>query len=55
MVAAAAAEPTLHPFVSGPVETLPAAGEVWAEDGRQQWLDAAAAIFKLIYKDPKAN
>jgi hypothetical protein len=45
----------LHPFVDGLVKTLPKPGETWSEDGRQQWLDAASAIFKLIYKDAKPN
>lgn len=45
----------LHPFVKGLVETLPPAGDPWHDEGRQQWLDAASAIFKLIYKDGKAN
>jgi hypothetical protein len=26
-------------------------GEVWAEDQRKLWLDTAASIFKMIYKD----
>lgn len=42
---------TMHPFVRGLVETLPVAGEPWPEEGRKEWLDAAAAIFKLIYRD----
>lgn len=45
----------LHPFVRGLVDTLPEAGQVWSEDGRAQWLDAAGAIFKLIYKDSKPS
>lgn len=42
---------SLHPFVNGLVETLPPAGQQWPESARQEWLDAASAIFKLIYKD----
>ena len=48
----------MHPFIEGLVKTLPAAGTVWPDAGQQQWLDAAKAIFKLIYpapEDPKAS
>jgi hypothetical protein len=43
----------MHPFIEGLVKTLPAAGTVWADAGQQQWLDAAKAIFKLIYPAPE--
>lgn len=42
-------EPRLHPFIKGRVETLRSPGEPWPEDGQEQWLTAAKAIFKLIY------
>ena len=29
----------------------PKAGDVWPEDQRKLWLDTAASIFKMIYKD----
>lgn len=41
----------MHPFVSGLVETLPVTGSEWAQEDRKQWLEAAEAIFKLIYRD----
>jgi hypothetical protein len=43
--------PGLHPFVQGLLRELPAAGEVWPEAKRKLWLDTAASIFKMIYKD----
>lgn len=45
--------PPMHPFIEGLVKTLPAAGTVWPDSGQQQWLDAAKAIFKLIYPAPE--
>jgi hypothetical protein len=45
--------PPMHPFIEGLVKTLPAAGTVWSDAGQQQWLDAAKAIFKLIYPSPE--
>lgn len=41
----------MHPFVKGLVETLPDPNTEWPESARKQWLDAAAAIFRLIYRD----
>jgi hypothetical protein len=43
--------PGLHPFVQGLLKELPKAGGVWPEDQRKLWLDTAASIFKMIYKD----
>jgi hypothetical protein len=43
--------PGLHPFVQGLLKELPKAGDVWPEDQRKLWLDTAASIFKMIYKD----
>jgi hypothetical protein len=43
--------PNLHPFVQGLLKELPKAGDVWPEDQRKLWLDTAASIFKMIYKD----
>lgn len=43
--------PILHPFVQGLLKELPPAGEVWADAKRKLWLDTAASIFKMIYKD----
>lgn len=41
----------MHPFVKGLVDTLPAPGSAWADDARHEWLTAAEAIFRLIYKE----
>jgi hypothetical protein len=43
--------PNLHPFVQGLLKELPKAGDVWPEAQRKLWLDTAASIFKMIYKD----
>jgi hypothetical protein len=43
--------PDLHPFVQGLLKELPKAGEVWPEAQRKLWLDTAASIFKMIYKN----
>jgi hypothetical protein len=43
--------PDLHPFVQGLLKELPKAGDIWPEDQRKLWLDTAASIFKMIYKD----
>src|ERR1700676_4904806 len=43
--------PGLHPFVQGLLKELPMAGDVWPEEQRKLWLDTAASIFKMIYKD----
>jgi hypothetical protein len=34
---------------------LPKAGNVWTETERKLWLDTAASIFKMIYKDAPAK
>ena len=41
----------LHPFVQGLLQTLPETGSMWPSSGRDEWLNAASQIFKLIYKD----
>ena len=43
--------PGLHPFVQGLLKELPKAGDVWPEEQQKLRLDAAASIFKMIYKD----
>jgi hypothetical protein len=43
--------PDLHPFVQGLLKELPKAGTPWPEAQRKLWLDTAASIFKMIYKD----
>jgi hypothetical protein len=47
--------PDLHPFVQGLLKELPKAGDIWPEDQRRLWLDTAASIFKMIYKDQPAT
>jgi hypothetical protein len=45
----------LHPFIQGLLKELPLAGDEWPEAKRKLWLDTAASIFKIIYKDDSAN
>jgi hypothetical protein len=40
----------MPPFVQVLVNNLPEAGTNWAIEGRAKWLQAAAAMFELIYK-----
>ena len=41
----------LHPFIQGLLDTLPAPDTNLTVEGRAKWLQAAANIFDLIYKD----
>lgn len=40
----------LHPFIRGLLETLPQPKGDWKAEQRAEWLQAAAQVFKLIYK-----
>ncbi len=42
--------PGRHPLIDGLFQTLPAAGARWSQEERKQWLQAADAIFGLVYK-----
>jgi hypothetical protein len=44
-----------RPFVQGLLKELPKAGDVWPEDKRKLWLDPAASIFKMIYKNAEMD
>lgn len=39
-----------HPFIEGLLQTLPEPNTLWTIEGRASWLEAAANIFKLMYK-----
>ncbi|MBS0221342.1 MAG: hypothetical protein JSR91_11440 [Proteobacteria bacterium] len=41
---------TMHPFISGLLQTLPAPETEWAVRDRAKWLQTAANIFSLIYR-----
>jgi hypothetical protein len=41
---------TYHPFVEGLLQTMPEPGTLWTVEGRAAWLEAAANVFKLMYK-----
>lgn len=43
--------PKLDPFVQGLIDKLPASGTSWGTADRVKWLQAAAHIFDLMYKD----
>jgi len=40
-----------HPFIAGLLKELPAEGAEWTTDERRKWLQAAAMIFDIIYKN----
>lgn len=40
-----------HPFIAGLLKELPTEGDEWPTDERRKWLQAAAMIFDLIYKN----
>lgn len=41
-----------HPLIVGLIDTLPTEKSDWAIEDRKAWLEGAAAIFNLIYKNP---
>jgi hypothetical protein len=41
---------SLHPFIQGLLDTLPTPKSEWKAENRAEWLQAAAQVFKLIYK-----
>lgn len=43
---------TLHPFVQGLLDKLPAPDDEWAVKERAKWLTTAANIFDLMYSAP---
>src|SRR5512141_1228650 len=42
---------TLHPFLQGLLDALPAPGTDWPAAKREQWLETARSIFALMYED----
>lgn len=40
----------LHPFIQGLLQTLPAPGGQWEAEAQVEWLQAAAQVFRLMYK-----
>jgi len=42
---------SLHPFVMGLLQELPATGAYWAPERRQLWLTTATSIFQMIYTE----
>jgi hypothetical protein len=48
-------EPARHPFIQGLLETLPQVQTEWAIEDRAKWLQGAAGIFDVIYKDTSGS
>lgn len=46
------ADASVHPFVLGLVQSLPAPGTVWTLDDRRRWVHCAETVFALMYKLP---
>ncbi len=44
-----------HQLIDGLILTLPPEGSEWSTEDRRRWLQAAAAIFDLIYKNAGGN
>jgi hypothetical protein len=42
---------SLHPFVVGLLQELPAPGAYWAPERRSLWLTTATSIFQMIYTE----
>lgn len=42
---------SLHPFIMGLLQELPATGAYWAPERRQLWLTTATSIFQMIYTE----
>jgi hypothetical protein len=40
-----------HPFIQGLLQTIPPEGSEWTVEDRAKWLQGAASIFDVIYKD----
>ncbi len=40
----------MNPFIRGLLDSLPPPESEWTGEARAEWLQAAAQIFKLIYK-----
>ncbi len=44
---------SVHPFVLGLVQSLPAPGTAWTLDDRRRWIHCAETVFALMYKLPQ--
>ncbi len=44
-----------HPFIQGLIKTLPKTETEWPITKRAQWLQTAASVFNLIYKDDEST
>lgn len=44
-----------HALIQGLFQTLPVAGSLWPTAAREQWLQAADYIFRLVYTDDEAT
>jgi len=48
-------EDELHPFIEGLLTKLPKPDDEWAQEARAKWLETAANIFDLMYKNSDGN
>lgn len=48
-------EDDLHPFIKGLLTKLPKPDEEWSQEGRAKWLETAANIFDLLFKNSDDN
>jgi hypothetical protein len=48
-------ESARHPFIQGLLETLPQVQTEWAIEDRAKWLQGAAGIFDVIYRDSSSS
>jgi hypothetical protein len=48
-------EDDLHPFIKGLLTKLPKPDDEWTQEGRAKWLETAANIFDLLYKNSDDN
>jgi hypothetical protein len=48
-------EDSLHPFIKGLLTKLPKPDDEWPQENRAKWLETAANIFDLLYKNSDDN
>jgi hypothetical protein len=48
-------EEDLHPFIKGLLTKLPKPDDEWSQEARAKWLETAANIFDLLYKNSDDN
>ena len=41
----------IHPAIRGMLQLMPAPGDPWDEDERNQWIESFDALLKMIYRN----